>query len=346
MKKHILALLMLALGTSAWADNHGSEKDHASLTPNGVVMHHFMGLVDGNDFKSEGLYGLGLGYRFVKPFSVELSVHPTELETNTGTGDDEVDVGMLQLEGLYHFRSRGSFEPFVSIGLSHTTYESNTRDDTDTRLTGGAGINWNMTPKTSWRAAVKLFPGNPADNEVNSSITFGIHHVFGELDDRPRDSDRDGVPDSRDRCPDTPRRTLVDASGCPIDSDLEALATGDQDRVKINLNVEFDFDSSTLRRSEERDIRRVANFLKKYPRTDVTLEGHTDNVGDENYNLWLSERRAKTVADRLIERYNIERRRVSTVGHGETKPIATNATESGRQKNRRVTAEIETVLPQ
>ena len=149
------------------------------------------------------------------------------------------------------------------------------------------------------------------------------------------DSDRDGVPDHLDACPDTPRGDEVDARGCTIEEE-EVVSE------RIELNLEFDFDSDDLRASHFPEIDRVAAFMEKYPKTSAQLEGHTDSRGTEAYNQALSERRAYAVRDYLIDKKDIDPRRVTAVGYGESKPTATNDTDTGRQRNRRVDAVIET----
>ena len=82
-------------------------------------------------------------------------------------------------------------------------------------------------------------------------------------------------------------------------------------------------------------IDRLARFLAEYPNKTVLIEGHTDSVGTDSYNLYLSERRAMAVKTALI-RANVDPSRISTYGYGETRPIAGNNTDAGRLKNRRV----------
>ncbi|MBW2465962.1 MAG: OmpA family protein [Deltaproteobacteria bacterium] len=149
------------------------------------------------------------------------------------------------------------------------------------------------------------------------------------------DSDGDGVLDIRDRCPDTPPGVKVDSSGCPIPI---------KEKVTITLNVEFDFDKSNIRQDYIDDIEKVANLLKAYPKTTVELEGHTDSIGPEDYNMGLSKRRAESVKRTLVERFNIDASRITTTGYGETRPVDTNDTPAGRQNNRRVDAFIEAVF--
>lgn len=82
-------------------------------------------------------------------------------------------------------------------------------------------------------------------------------------------------------------------------------------------------------------IDRLVEFLKKYPNRNVLIEGHTDSVGSETYNLGLSQRRADAVRTALISR-GIDPNRITTKGYGESRPVASNATQAGRQQNRRV----------
>jgi OOP family OmpA-OmpF porin len=81
--------------------------------------------------------------------------------------------------------------------------------------------------------------------------------------------------------------------------------------------------------------------MKQYPQTTTVVEGHTDSVGPDAYNQKLSERRANAVKQVLTQQYGVESTRVDSVGYGETRPVADNATEEGRAVNRRVEAQVE-----
>jgi OOP family OmpA-OmpF porin len=151
------------------------------------------------------------------------------------------------------------------------------------------------------------------------------------------DSDGDGVPDSRDKCPDTPKGIKVDSNGCPVKI---------EQKVSITLLIEFDFDKAVVKPEYHNPIERLANFLKAYPDKNVELEGHTDSIGTDAYNMKLSERRAVSVKKYLVDNFGIEASRIKTVGHGESQPVATNDTEDGRQKNRRVVALVEATVKQ
>lgn len=149
------------------------------------------------------------------------------------------------------------------------------------------------------------------------------------------DSDGDGVPDSRDKCPDTPKGIKVDSDGCPVKI---------EEKISVTLLIEFDFDKAVVKPVYHTPIEKLANFLKAYPDKDVELEGHTDSIGPDDYNMKLSKRRAESVKKYLVDKFGIEATRIGTIGYGESAPVATNDTEDGRQKNRRVVAIVEATI--
>jgi len=87
------------------------------------------------------------------------------------------------------------------------------------------------------------------------------------------------------------------------------------------------------------EIDRIAQVMTQYPQTTITVEGHTDSVGSDSLNQRLSEQRAQSVANLLSQR-GVEYSRITTVGYGETRPVASNNTEGGKQLNRRVEIRI------
>ena len=113
--------------------------------------------------------------------------------------------------------------------------------------------------------------------------------------------------------------------------------------VTITLNVEFDTDKAFVKEKYHNEIKKVSDFMQTYPQTVTVIEGHTDNVGTAAYNERLSDARAKSVRQYLINNFGIKASRLDAVGYGLTRPIASNSTEEGRQKNRRVQAVIKAV---
>jgi outer membrane protein OmpA-like peptidoglycan-associated protein len=104
-------------------------------------------------------------------------------------------------------------------------------------------------------------------------------------------------------------------------------------------DVTFDTNSTVVKPGLYAELDRVAGVLTRYPETLIRVEGHTDSVGTEKYNMDLSFRRANSVRDLLVQR-GVAIQRIETVGFGETMPVATNDTEAGRQMNRRVEIKV------
>ncbi len=109
----------------------------------------------------------------------------------------------------------------------------------------------------------------------------------------------------------------------------------------VTLNIEFDTGKSDVKAQYNDEIKQVADYMKANPNAKIAIQGHTDNVGSEASNLKLSQARADSVKAYLVDKFGIEPNRLRAVGYGQTRPIASNATAEGRQKNRRVEAVVE-----
>jgi OmpA-OmpF porin, OOP family len=106
------------------------------------------------------------------------------------------------------------------------------------------------------------------------------------------------------------------------------------------LDIQFEINQKTVQREAEEKIDKVGIFMRKYPNTTAVIEGHSDEVGSAAANMKLSEQRAAGVVTYLVDRGNIARNRLKSVGYGETRPIADNSTEAGKRLNRRINAII------
>jgi outer membrane protein OmpA-like peptidoglycan-associated protein len=112
--------------------------------------------------------------------------------------------------------------------------------------------------------------------------------------------------------------------------------------VTFKSDVLYDIDSATLKPGAYTEIGRVAQVLNQYPQTTIMVAGHTDSSGSETYNQNLSERRAMSVKNALIDQ-GVAAMRIAASGYGEAQPVASNYTAEGRQLNRRV---VVTIAPQ
>lgn len=115
----------------------------------------------------------------------------------------------------------------------------------------------------------------------------------------------------------------------------EVIKAGEGLIVKFDSGILFDFNKADLKDAARTNIANLAASMKNNPETNITVIGHTDNVGSDSYNYTLSEQRAQSVKDYAVAS-GVSSSRISIVGKGESEPIADNSTETGRAQNRRV----------
>lgn len=376
---------------------------------------------EGNeDLKDTYTVGLRAGYNFTENLGLEgyLYYVPTELDVF----DVDVEMYSYGIEGIYHFMPDSSIVPFVALGIGGINYDAPRGMDNEDKFSVdyGAGLKYFITDDIALRADIRHVL--PLDDRYNDLLfTLGVNFVFGgqekeiaedRIEEPPPsvevllDTDKDGVLDKLDRCPETPSGVAVDRDGCPLDSDNDGIsdsldkchgtpagAAVDNDgcpldsdndgvadyldkcqgtpagmavgsdgcplpvsavepkmeiseKVLMTLNVEFDTAKAKVKKRYHDEIKKVADFMKEYPETTVIIEGHTDNVDIHNEpgrNIRLSQARADSIRQYLIDKFGIDSSRISAIGYGPNRPIVGNDTAEGRKKNRRVEAVIEAV---
>ncbi|NPA12154.1 MAG: OmpA family protein [Epsilonproteobacteria bacterium] len=225
-------------------------------------------------------------------------------------------------------------------------------DNNDNHISGLLGVVYKIgsTPK----APVVKDSDNDGVNDNNDKCPNTPAGVSVDAKGCALDSDNDGVADYLDKCPNTPAGVSVDSKGCALDSDNDGVADYldkcpntpkgfEVDKngcaVMYNLEINFDTDKAVIKPEYMPKVQKLAEFLKSHPNVKVVIEGYTDNRGNADYNLKLSQRRAKAVYEALIK-LGIDKERLSYKGYGEANPIADNSTEEGRAKNRRVVAKL------
>ncbi|WP_345951865.1 MULTISPECIES: OmpA family protein [unclassified Mucilaginibacter] len=171
----------------------------------------------------------------------------------------------------------------------------------------------------------------------NANLRSELNTVSQNLTRLTADSDRDGVFDINDKCPNTPAGTKVDGSGCPLPTPVTRVYVTEEDRKVVKeaiANLEFDLGKATIREKSFPSLNRVAELLVN-KNFSLKLAGHTDNTGSDALNLKLSKDRAEAIKAYLVSQ-GANASRIEATGYGETQPIASNNTADGRQKNRRV----------
>ncbi|RUM69889.1 MAG: hypothetical protein DSZ07_03695 [Sulfurovum sp.] len=267
------------------------------------------------------------------------------------------------INGVYEYENKTNISPYVVAGIGYEKVNGETKDIIESHafVQGGAGLR--MDIKDGYSAKVEgrmlqILGGKDENNEAifTAGLTIPLNYKKTVVKKRvikpikvierikpiiirePKiiysnnnecsikisasDFDRDGVEDRLDQCPNTPCNFSVDGYGCPI---------------KATLKIHFASNSSTIRDSSMIKVEEFADFLLKNRGSMVTIVGHTDSVGSASLNKSLSYRRANSVVQALIAR-GISSSRVHAEGKGESMPIASNKTEEGKAKNRRIEA--------
>jgi outer membrane protein OmpA-like peptidoglycan-associated protein len=140
------------------------------------------------------------------------------------------------------------------------------------------------------------------------------------------------------------RQAIANSEAATVRREQEIIQGARQQSVDV-LTVTFKSDylfavnSSTLLPGAQSELQRVATVIRQYPETNIQIAGHTDSTGSEDYNRRLSEQRAESVKTALIG-MGVNPSRLTTLGYGESRPVASNNTEGGRQQNRRVEVRI------
>ncbi|MCE3260649.1 MAG: OmpA family protein [Bacteroidetes bacterium] len=110
---------------------------------------------------------------------------------------------------------------------------------------------------------------------------------------------------------------------------------GEGIKITFDSGLLFDVNSTTLKGEGQNNIQELAKVLQKYDDTEILIEGHTDNTGEDKYNQELSVKRAESVSN-SVKMQGIKGSRITTVGYGETQPLESNESAEGRSQNRRV----------
>lgn len=332
MKKSLLSLAALATLAFAAPTAYNYE-----ITPTiGGV------LPEGNlDLKDQLTYGLRFGINLDNNIfnQVEFGYDRSDNIDYKGRTDN-ADFNRYYANVVKEYKMTPEAALYALVGLGYEDIKNEQLDNKDSMFAqyGGGVKYWvtdNFALKAELRHAIKFSHG---DNNMFYSVGFTV--PFGEkaaapvvakaepkpapavAPVAPKDSDGDGIYDDKDKCPNTPKGTVVDENGCP---------------KIIRLHVKFDFDKSTVKPEFMPEIQKVADFMKQNSGYRVVLEGHTDAKGSDAYNMKLSDQRAKAVA-KALETLGVSAAKVTTEAYGESKPIATNDTDAGRAENRRVDA--------
>lgn len=299
----------------------------------------FSGLIGGYTFAGEQhletrpVLGLRAGYNFTQHFGFEGLFDYVRTEGTHSNGD--ADVYRYGGEFLWHFITDTRWVPFLAAGYSAITID---REDQKSFTKGifdyGAGVKYFLTDELALRGDVRHLLLQEHETLSNYEYTVGLTYQFGGNKPAPAPMAAPVVQPAPEPVPEP----VKEAPPAPVPA---AEPTPGHYKYCITLHIEFDIDKAEIRPEYHDEVAKVGDFMKKYPDTTAIIEGHTDNVGAADYNMALSQKRAESVVNYLVDKFGIDRSRLTAKGYGLTRPIADNATDEGRQKNRRNEAIID-----
>lgn len=324
-------------------------------------------------------FTLAAGFEPFRHWNVELNLFRGTFERADG---DHLQMNAAGINVLRVFRRNARVEPYLLMGVGSLHKEQDIGADANNvyadagggffvRLRGGDTVRNSLSLRVDLRAR---HDGADEGERLDWLLGMGLQYAFGgpvrdtapaavppptPVPAQPLDSDGDGVFDDEDRCPATRPGAVVGADGCDLDSDRDRVripadecpatpegtrvnAHGCELRDEISLpRVAFAYNSDELLPESFAALDDAVETLEMNPDLRIEIAGHTDYVGSDAFNLDLSARRAESVR-RYLAAHGVTNE-LTTRGYGEGLPVADNATEEGRARNRRVLLRI---LPQ
>jgi len=236
-----------------------------------------------------------------------------ELGYGANVGNDDFDVASLN-GVLWLTDPAATWRPYVLLGINRYDFNEASNlaaghDDNSRQLIFGLGVGTMLTDHYQLRADVRGMGGLDEEAE-DVGFQLSINRSFGS----------------------TTVRQPVTLPAVEQQPEMRA--------VTISLNVQFEFNKATVLAVYGEQLQSIAAAMRAHSDIELVLEGHTDSRGSDAYNIDLSTRRAAAVKQKLAADYGIDADRISAVGYGESRPIASNQTAEGRARNRRVVGEM------
>ncbi|SEI08676.1 OmpA-OmpF porin, OOP family [Rheinheimera pacifica] len=295
---------------------------------------------DWNYMEKDWGYGVELGYYLTEQWAIRAEYARMEMQSKLDGSD--VNGNRYGLDVMYHLPQLSSV--YLVGGLKRFDAAQNT-----TAFNVGLGYKHFFNQNFALYAEANRYQGID-ESYGDAGIKLGMTYAFGSPAAKAAptpapapaapvqaavvDSDGDGVPDSADKCANTPANHKVDATGCSIFEEKMA-AVGD-----VDIEVRFAFDSAAIPANKISDVEGLGAFMQRFPESTVVIEGHASNIGNPTYNMRLSERRANSVADILKNKFNIAPSRIKSVGYGVTRPRVEGNTSAAHAANQRIEAKV------
>ena len=317
----------------------------------------FGGFMESPDSGRDVDSGLGANYAYGGSLdgkrAWELRLFGGTRETGLAGRTDFYQYG-LGGDLFQHFGNTSAGHPFVLLGAGGVLndVEPDDKDGGSAYLATGIGWRspawkgWGIRPRYELRATYDTFDSGQIDFLAGVTLEIPSERTKVVIQEKlvevekivevvkevpaapPADHDADGIADAIDTCPDTVAGAKVEADGCVRKA-----------QVVVLPNIEFAYDRAELTSDGRETLGQVVRFMNDQPEITLEVWGHTDAKGAEVYNLRLSQKRAAAV-EAFLTQSGIAASRLKSAGFGETRPLADNETEEGRERNRRVELNI------
>jgi OOP family OmpA-OmpF porin len=347
MKKILISSILSTI--IAFAASNPSENYSYEITPfgAGILTDSKVGL-DSNNYLNAGLsLGKNLDDSFINQIEIAY-LRSDNLKYEKQMGN--TNVNRLFLNGVKRFPLNEELSAYALAGLGYqdVTQEALKYEDS-ALLNYGIGLRYdipyygisvkgdvrhliaiqNSQNDVMYTLGLAMPLGKKEINDITAKVPVVqeekiVVQVVEKPQDLPisEDDDNDGVLNKFDKCPNTTKGVKVNSDGC-----VET----------INLNINFDNNSADIKNTYNERLNSFAKLMQENKNLTAVIEAHTDSKGSDSYNQTLSEKRAISVVNAL-KKYNIDAKRLKSIGYGESQPIASNDNEEGKAQNRRVTA--------
>lgn len=303
-----LGILLSGLFVSAFVHSVSAETEgnvYLGLGASSLALdnNRVIGVPTSSPGHSSKMFSAILGYQFDDRWSLDLT-----LGTDVG-GEVNTDQALIN---VYRFFGLKQWKPYVSAGFSGFSVD-NAVDDSTEQIQAGIGVSGALSHNLELRVGYQLLYDLGDESNYDKALGIALNWHF--------------------------KKPTAVAVSQPA-PEPESVPKQKEVVDTFELLVQFDFDKSDVKAVFGPQFEEIARVLKENPEISMTIEGHTCWIGTEEYNQGLSQRRADAVKDEFVQEYGIALNRITTVGFGETRPVADNNTLAGRQKNRRAIAVI------
>ncbi len=324
----------------------------------------YVGSPEGYSPDLGGAFGFRLAYNLNCWVGLEAEgmVSPTHTRFNDANGGTREIIVGYRAQVIGNFIHTGYVRPFALVGWGALSEISHSHpgpygvpfNDTDDMFHVGVGSKFPLTDYFGLRLDGRImfppaaFVSGPGSGEryyhgpdyeilVSAYLAFGGNRPLPPPaplpppPPPPKDTDGDGIPDNIDKCPNEPEtfNGYQDEDGCP-----DEVPAALKKFTGVIEGITFKTNSANLTKKSYDVLDRAVQVLSDYPDTRIEISGHTDNVGKDEYNKELSQKRADAVKEYFVNK-GIRTERLTAIGYGPERPIADNKTKAGKAKNRR-----------